>query len=62
MLRCCFVCKITCKVKPIGIKKMGCKEIYICEKCDQEMTALEYKPVSVKPIFYESIKYTKTIH
>lgn len=39
----CFICKLNKEVKPIGLKKMGCKEIYLCENCSTEMKDMHIK-------------------
>lgn len=55
----CFICKLCKDTKPIGLKKMGCKEIYICQECNAEMKEIKQSP---KPLWIQLTKASKIIH
>jgi len=63
----CFVCKqFSEKCKPIGLARLGCKEIHLCPRCNKEMSpqVVVKKPVHVsKPwSFLRYLGLTKSIH
>jgi hypothetical protein len=62
MLGRCFICKFTREIKPVGLKKMGCKEIYICKECDKEMAAPKFQTPSTTQTLYRIVKPMKTVH
>jgi hypothetical protein len=39
----CFVCKKFSEVTPIGMRKIKCREIYLCEECTKEIVQIKLK-------------------
>lgn len=62
MLGRCFICKFTRQVKPVGLKKLGCKEIYTCQECDKEMAVSKYQTLTTKQTLFQIVKPMKTVH
>lgn len=42
-MRQCFVCKDFKEVKPIGMKEIKCKEVFLCEECNEEVKKISSK-------------------